>query len=78
MSCRRPHGTSHENNRFVIAGVTIAERGAFDAFDPGIVGLGLAGGGAGNDEDFNLFPPSAHGPVELVSSPASRRPQQRP
>lgn len=66
MSCRRPDGTSHENNRFVIAGVAVAAGGAFDVFDPGVVGLDLPRGGAGDDEDFNLFPPPADGPVELV------------
>ena len=35
-------------------------------FDGGVVGLDLACCGAGDDEDFDLVPPSANGPVELA------------
>ncbi len=66
MSCRRPDGTSHENNRFVIACVPVAAGGAFDVLDAGVVCLDLAGGGAGDDENFDLVPPPADRAVELI------------
>lgn len=65
MSCRRPGGTSHENNRFVVPGVTVTAEGSFD---PGVVRLDFSGGGAGDDEDFNRIPPPAHSAVELFVS----------
>ena len=65
MSCRRPDGTGHEDNRFVVPSVAVAAGGAFDVLDSG-VGFDLAGGGAGDDEGFDLIPPPADRAIELV------------
>ena len=54
------------DNRFVIGWVPVAARGGLDVFDAGTVGLDLAGGGAGDGEDFDLVPPAAGRAVELV------------
>jgi hypothetical protein len=48
VSCRRPDGTSHENNRFVIGWVAVSAGRAFDVLDAGVVCLDLASGGAGD------------------------------
>jgi hypothetical protein len=66
VSCRRPDGTSHEDNRFVVAGVPVAAGRAFDVFDSRVVGLDLACCCAGDGEDFDLVPPPAGRAVELV------------
>jgi hypothetical protein len=66
VSCRRPDGTSQENIRFVVGRVAVAARGAFDVLDAGVVGFHTSSGGAGDDEDFDLFPPPADGAVEPV------------
>ena len=48
--------------------IVLAAGGVFDVLDAGVVGLDLARGGAGDDEDFDLVPPPADSAVELVSS----------
>jgi hypothetical protein len=40
--------------------------GAFDVLDAGVVGLDLVRGSAGDNEDFDLVPPSADSAIELV------------
>lgn len=42
-------------------GVAVASGGSFDVLYAGVVCLNLAGGGAGDDKDFDFVLPSAHG-----------------
>ena len=64
MSCRRPDGTSHEDIWLVVIRVAVSTRCAFDVLDAGVVGLDLARGGAGDDEDPALLSPPANSPPE--------------
>ncbi len=57
-------GASEHNTSRVVGGIGEAAAGPFDVFDAGVVGFYFACGGAGDDEDFDLFPPPANGPVE--------------
>lgn len=66
MPCRRPDGTSQENNRFVVGWIAVTAGGSFDVLYSGVVGFNLARGGTGNDQDLDLFPPPADGAVEPV------------
>lgn len=57
-------GASEHNACCVVGGIGESAAGPFDVFDAGVGGLYFACGGAGDDEDFDLFPPPAIGSVE--------------
>lgn len=57
-------GASEHNPCCVVGAIDEAAAGPFDVFDAGVVGFDFSCGGAGDDEDFDLFPPAADGPPQ--------------
>lgn len=57
-------GAPEHNACCVVGAIDESTTGAFDVFDAGVVGFYFSSGGTGDDENFNLFPPPAHGPPQ--------------
>lgn len=66
-----PQERSGQRNIGPVSGCIVIP--ALDVLDPDNVRFYLAGGGAGDDQDLNLFPPSSNGAVELGRFPPSGR-----
>ena len=76
MSCRRPDGTSQEDNGFVVGGIAVPAGSSLDVFYSGVVGFDFPCCGSGDDEYLNPLPPSADGAVKPVGlRPSGRRDQ---
>lgn len=57
-------GAPEHNASCVVGAIDESAAGSLDVFDAGVVGFYFSRGGAGDDENFDLFPPSADGPPE--------------